>query len=281
MVRNLPNQSGFGVKPKHWADIISGQVTPAWVEIHAENYFGAAGRHAHALAAIAAICPISIHGVGLSLGSAQGISGDHLECLALLVERFEPAQVSEHLAWNAAGPYHLPDLLPITYDSVGLEITADNIARTQDRLRRTILIETPSRYDQREIDPLAEADFITELCAKTGCGILLDVNNIYISAQNLGFEPKTYLAALPNDRIGEIHLAGHDRDLNIEGLLIDTHRGPVCDAVWSLYQSALLRFGPKATLIEWDTDPPPAGILLEQAAHADRFIAECRLNHAA
>ncbi len=280
-MNTLPNKGGFGLKPKHWADILSGQVTPAWVEIHAENYFDAAGRHAHALSAIANICPISIHGVGLSLGSAQGLSADHLEPLARLVERFQPAQVSEHLAWNAAGPYHLPDLLPITYDSVGLEITAENIARTQDRLRRTILIETPSRYDQGESDPLAEADFITALCAQTGCGILLDVNNIYLSAQNLRFDAAAYLAALPLDRIGEIHLAGHDRDLNVANLLIDTHRGPVCDDVWSLYQSALMRFGPKPTLIEWDTDPPSARILMDQAARADHFIDGCRLTHAA
>ena len=280
-MRILPDRGGFGLKPKHWADIISGHVTPAWVEIHAENYFDAAGRHAHALNAISELCPVSIHGVGLSLGSAHGLSGDHLETLARLVDRYQPAQVSEHLAWNAAGPYHLPDLLPIKYDSIGLEITAENIQRTQDRLGRIILIETPSRYDQSETDPLAEASFIAALCAKTGCGVLLDVNNVYISAQNLRFDAQAYLSALPGDKIGEIHLAGHDRDLNIDDLLIDTHHGPVCDAVWELYQSALLRFGPKPTLIEWDTDPPSAHILMDEASRADGFIAQSQLHHAA
>ena len=280
-MRTLPDKGGFGLKPKHWADIITGQVIPAWVEIHAENYFDAAGRHAHALDAIVEICPVSIHGVGLSLGSAHGLSSDHLETLARLVARYQPAQVSEHLAWNAAGSYHLPDLLPVTYDSVGLEITAENIQRTQDRLSRAILIETPSRYDRSESDPLAEAGFIAELCAQTGCGILLDVNNVYISAQNLHFDANAYLSALPADKIDEIHLAGHDRDLNIDDLLIDTHHGPVCDAVWELYQSALFRFGPKPTLIEWDTDPPSARILMEEALRADGFLAKSRLHHAA
>lgn len=250
--------------------------------IHAENYFGASGAHHRALSAIADICPISVHGVGLSIGSAQGLDPDHLEAFANVVKRYQPTLVSEHLAWNAIGTVKFPDLLPLRYDDVALAVVIANIDQIQGRLGRTILIETPARYDALGQDPLTEAEFITAMAARTGCGLLLDVNNIFLTAQNLRFDPLDYLRALPLHLTGEIHLAGHDPDPLMPGLLIDTHRGPAADPVLGLYKIVLEMIGPRPTLIEWDNETPSAEILMLEAAKArDLMMQKVNQSHAA
>jgi uncharacterized protein (UPF0276 family) len=282
MSSSLGQQCGIGLKPNHWDDILLGRAKPAWVEIHAENYFDATGAYHRALSGIREICPVSIHGVGLSLGSAQGLDDSHLDQLAALVARYRPALVSEHLAWNAAGDWRLPDLLPIRYDETARVVLIENIDRTQTRLGRPILIETPARYSDLDQDPMAETDFINDIVKATGCGVLVDVNNVYVAANNLGFDARAYLRAMPWQQVGEIHLAGHDRDQLISNLLIDTHHGPVSDEVWALYRYALDLGGPKPSLIEWDTDAPATDVLMQEADKANQILAtKPGLTHAA
>lgn len=271
-----PPGCGIGLKPDHWPALIRGDARAAWVEIHAENFFDAGGLPHRALTAIRGHHALSVHGVGLSLGSAQGLDPDHLEALARVVARYEPALVSEHLAWNAVDGFRLPDLLPLPYDAESLAIVAANVAATQDRLKRSILVETPARYADLNQDPLAEAHFLTDLIARAGCGLLLDANNIHVSSVNLGFDALDYVRALPLDAVGEIHLAGHGADPLVPGLLIDTHGARVADPVWALYAEVLALTGPKPSLIEWDTDVPALAVLLDEARRAEDLMAAAR-----
>lgn len=218
--------------------------------------------------------PISLHGIGLSLGSVEGLDGAHLERIQRTVGRFEPGLVSEHLSWSLAGGTYLADLLPLPMTEEALDLVCSNVDRTQAFLKRRILVENPSSYLRFKHSSIPEWEFLAALARRTGCGILCDVNNIYVSACNHGWDASPYLAALPAQAIGEIHLAGHTvRQLDHGHVLrIDDHGSRVAPAVWTLYAEALERFGPVPTLIEWDTDVPVLDVLLDEAAQAARYL---------
>ncbi|MCA1972890.1 MAG: DUF692 domain-containing protein [Caenispirillum sp.] len=268
--------TGIGAKARHFADLAAARPPLAFLEVHAENYMGAGGPPHRWLDVLRESYPLSIHGVGLSLGSAGPLHAGHLDALARVVKRFQPALVSEHLAWCRSGETWLNDLLPIPYDEATLALLVDHVDETQDRLRRRLLIENPSAYVGWCGSTIAEAQFLAALAAETGCGILLDVNNLFVSACNLGFDPLAYLDALPPAAIGQYHLAGHHHRRLPEGgeIRIDDHGSPVADPVWQLFDAALRRFGPRPTLVEWDSDVPPLDVLLAEAARAGRHLAE-------
>jgi uncharacterized protein len=245
-----------------------------WLEVHAENYMSG-GPPAYLLDAVRRDYPVSIHGVGLSLGSSDGIDAAHLERLAGLVERIEPCLVSEHLSWSVNGGAYLNHLLPLPYTEEALAVVSRNVARAQERLGGQLLVENPSSYLRFLDSSIPEAEFLAELSRRTGCGILCDVNNIFVSAHNVGLDMGGYLDALPADAVGEIHLAGYAlNDADGHAVLIDDHGSRVAPPVWSLYAAALARFGPVPTLIEWDTDLPALPVLLEEAEVAARMLRE-------
>lgn len=245
----------------------------AWFEVHPENYMGG-GTPLMYLDAIRREYPLSLHGVGLSLGSADGVDVHHLSRLRRLIERVEPGLVSEHLSWSAIGGTHFADLLPLPLTEEALAVVCRNVEVAQERLGRTILIENPSSYLRYRHSTIPEWEFIASVAARTGCGILCDVNNIYVSACNHGFDARRYLRSLPAERIGEIHLAGHTLRKFNDGrsIRIDDHGSRVCREVWALYAEAVALFGRVATLIEWDTDVPPLAVLLEEARHAENIM---------
>jgi len=237
-----------------------------WVEVHSENFFADGGRQLQVLDAVRRDYGLSLHGVGLSLGGTDPLDSEHLRCLKRLVRRAEPALVSEHVCWSSAGGTILNDLLPLPYSHAALSHTAARVAAVQDFLGRRILIENVSSYLEFEGAEMTEWDFLVQLARSAGCGILLDVNNIYVSAVNHGFDAQEYLRAVPPELVGEIHLAGHTVT---DDILIDTHSAPVTGAVWALYRDALRRLGPVPTLIEWDAELPALDRLLAEAATAD------------
>ncbi len=245
----------------------------AWLEVHSENYFAPGGRAVAELDEVCRHYPLSLHGVGLSLGSTDPLDEQHLRKLAQAIARFEPMLVSEHLCWTSIGGIHFHDLLPLPYTEEALHHVTARIAAVQERLGRRMLIENVSSYLEFEHSAIPEWEFLREVAARSGCGILLDVNNIYVSAVNHGFDAQTYLDAIPARDVGEIHLAGHTRrELEDGTILIDSHDQPVADAVWALYEYALTRVGPKPTLIEWDSDLPTLDALLAEAAKADTHL---------
>ncbi len=218
--------------------------------------------------------PLSLHGVGLSLGSAEGVDRRHLGRLRALVERLEPALVSEHLSWSVAGGAYLNHLLPLPYTEEALDVVCRNVDRVQGELGRAILVENPSTYLRFADSPIPEPEFLTELARRTGCGLLCDVNNVFVSAHNLGWDAAAYLDALPAEKVAEIHLAGHAaNDADGQVILIDDHGSRVPENVWALFRRALTRFGPLPTLVEWDTDIPSLDVLLGEAREADRLLA--------
>ena len=260
--------SGIGLRSPHVAEVLVTRPAIGWLEVHAENYMGG-GPAVRALERIRREYPVSIHGVGLSLGAADGVDAGHLERLAGLVDRIQPMLVSEHLSWSTIGGAYLNHLLPLPYTDETLAVVYANVARAQDRLRRRLLVENPSSYARFEHSPIAEAEFLNELARRSGCGLLCDVNNIYVSCRNLGDDPAAYLDCVDPAAVEEIHLAGHAvNDADGQPILIDDHGSRVTDAVWRLYARGLARFGPVATLVEWDTDIPPLAVLLEEAATA-------------
>jgi hypothetical protein len=252
----------------------------AWFEIHPENYMSA-GLARDCLEDIRARYPISFHAVGLSLGSSDPLDTEHLARLARLADEIGPGLISDHLAWSTVGGTYLADLLPLPYTEEALDLIACNIDRVQDVLRRRLLIENPSRYLSFTHSTLSEAEFLAELARRTGCGLLCDVNNIYVSACNLGLDPVSCLDGLPADAIGEIHLAGHAVHTAASGLLrIDDHGAAVAPQVWQLYARALERFGPVPTLIEWDTNIPAFATLAGEATKAQSLLdAACSRRH--
>lgn len=274
---------GIGLKSQHYAKILADTPPVSFFEIHAENYMAQGGAHHRFLGDIAQNYPLSVHGVGLSLGSVDGIDGAHLERLAAVIERYKPCLVSEHLAWSMSEGTYLNDLLPIPYSQDSLSLVADNVARTQDRISRQLLIENPSSYMAFDSSTLLELDFLVALTEKTGCGLLVDVNNIYVSASNNGWSAENYIDNIPAEMVSEIHLAGHSVR-NVEGttLRIDDHGSPVCDAVWSLYSRLIARIGMRATLVEWDNDIPELDVWVGQAktakATAERAVAKGTLS---
>ena len=236
-----------------------------WLEVHSENYFGAGGQPHAFLEALRADYPLSLHGVGLGLGSTDALDVEHLRHLARVIERYQPGLVSEHLCWAAAAGRRLNDLLPLPYTEEALDHVCDRILRTQEFLGRQILIENISSYLRFSHSTINEWAFVAEAARRTGCGILLDVNNIYVSAVNHGFDPHAYLAAIPAYAVQEIHLAGYD---DSGECLIDTHGTAVSEPVWALYGEAVRSIGPRPTLIEWDTDIPALDVLLGEARKA-------------
>ena len=269
----LVPRAGIGLRAPHYRELLETRPDVGWLEVHSENFFGQGGQPLHLLERVREHYPLSLHGVGLSLGSADGISHEHLVQLKALAQRFEPALLSDHLCWGAVGGRHLNDLLPLPYTEEALDVVCSNIGRAQDFLAREILVENVSSYLQFAASSLDEWDFLGEVARRTGCGLLLDVNNIYVSAVNHGFDPLRYLDAIPAERVREIHLAGHDSN----GLcLIDTHGNRVSEPVWNLYGEALSRVGARPTLIEWDTDLPSLDTLLDEAGKAEDILAQWR-----
>ncbi len=265
----LPDQAvGIGLRQPHYRDVFERQPPLGFLEVHSENFFLDGGASMHALERARASWPISLHGVGLSLGSADAPAERHLARLQRLVERIEPAVVSEHLCWGSVGAVHFNDLLPLPLTHEALALLVDRVDRVQNRLGRPLLVENVSAYVQYRDSEMTETAFLAALARRSGCGILLDVNNLYVNAVNFGFDPVAGLAELPADAIGQMHLAGYTV---AEGCLIDTHGSRVSPAVWSLYAEACRRFGPKPTLIEWDTDLPALDVLLDEAAAAGRI----------
>jgi hypothetical protein len=261
---------GLGLRAPHVREVLSTRPRIGWLEIHAENYF-TLGPASAQLETIRQDYPVSLHGVGLSLGSAEGLSPSHLARLADLARRSEPFLISEHLSWSVTDDVYLNDLLPLPYTEEALDIVAGNIDRAQEALGRRILIENPSRYLRYRHSTLSEPDFLTELVRRTGCGILCDVNNIFVSAKNLGLDAASYIAALDPASIGEIHLAGHSQcERGGRTILIDDHGSEVNLLVWALYHLAIERFGLVPSLIEWDTDIPDLATLLAEARRAER-----------
>jgi uncharacterized protein (UPF0276 family) len=266
--------SGIGLRAPHVADILARRPAVGWLEVHAENYMGG-GPIVQALERLRGDYPLSLHGVGLSLGSAGGLEWSHLERLGRLVERVQPALVSEHLSWSTTGGVYLNHLLPLPYTDEALDVVAENVARAQDRLGRRLLIENPSGYLRFRGTSIPEPEFLNVLAQRTGCGLLCDVNNVYVTCANLGGDSAAWLDALDASAVGEIHLAGHAvNDADGRAILIDDHGSPVSDPVWTLYERALARFGPTPTLIEWDTEVPGLDVLLGEAAKAERRLAK-------
>jgi len=268
---SLPARTGLGFKPFHLRDALADESPAAFVEVHAENYFGAGGPPHRQLEAITARLPLSVHGVGLSLGGADRPDPAHLNNLRHLLDRYRPAAFSEHLAWSGFEGEYQADLLPPLRTPRHLQRVCEHIEETQQALGRALLLENPSSYVELAANTLGEAEFLRLLHERTGCGLLLDVNNLYVSSENLDFDPKEWLDALPLEAIGEIHLAGHTRDTDLR-VLIDDHGSPVCDAVWRLYADVIARTGARPTLIEWDTDPPEWATLKREASLADRIL---------
>jgi uncharacterized protein len=271
----IPAKAGIGLRFQHHQAVLDVSPDVAWMEIHTENYMGG-GTPLRYLDAIRRDYPISLHGVGLSLGSAEGLDAAHLERIRRVAERVEPALMSEHIAWSIANSTYLADLLPLPMTEEALDVVCRHVDQVQNHVKRRILVENPSTYLRFQHSTIPEWEFMTAVAERAGCGILCDVNNIYVSAHNHGWDASTYLAALPPAAIGEIHLAGHSvRSLPDGGTLrIDDHGSHVIAEVWALYREALARFGPVPTLIEWDTDVPPLDVLLGEADHAGALLAQ-------
>jgi uncharacterized protein (UPF0276 family) len=268
--RPIPSCSvGIGLRSPHVSEIAATRPELAFLEVHAENYM-AETPALDRLLELRRDYPVSLHGVALSLGSAEALDRSHLSRFKALIERIEPMLVSEHLAWSAIGGAYLNDLLPLPYTEASLDLFCRRVEEAQEALGRRLMIENPSTYLRYRHSPIPEAEFITEIAHQTGCGILCDVNNIHVSAWNFGFDPIAYLEALPIEAIGEIHLAGHHIAEDVD-ILIDDHGSRIAKPVWELHAAALRRFGPVPTLIEWDTNLPALDVLLDEAHHAEEL----------
>jgi uncharacterized protein (UPF0276 family) len=267
---DLPTLPGVGYKAQHFPALLDDPGPVGWIEIHAENYMGGGGRPLAQLRALKERFPVSVHGVGLSIGGEGRLDAEHLGRLAQLVGWLAPASFSEHLAWSTHEGAFLNDLLPLPYTAGTLARVADHVDEVQEALGRRMLLENPSSYLAFAESTMSETEFLAELVRRTGCGLLLDVNNVFVSSVNLGTEPQAYIDDFPLAAVGEIHLGGHDEDADEDGapLLIDSHGREVADPVWALYAYALDRGGLRPTLIEWDTDVPPWPVLREEAARA-------------
>ncbi|HEX7982919.1 MAG TPA: DUF692 family protein [Duganella sp.] len=266
---------GVGLRAPHYRQFLEQRPDAAWLEVHTENYLDQSGWDYHVLQALRRDYPVSLHGVGLGLGSARGFSEGHLDSVRSLVARVEPVLVSEHLCWGAVGDRHLNDLLPMMLDDAALDLLSARIGRVQDALKRQLLLENVSTYVRFHRDAMSEADFLAALAARTGCGLLLDINNLYVNQCNHGEDALAAIAAIAPGMVGEMHLAGH---LVTPQAVIDHHGATVADPVWRLYQAALQRFGAVPTLIEWDTDIPELAVLLAEAAKADALLRQYALS---
>jgi uncharacterized protein (UPF0276 family) len=261
--------AGIGLRTPHVREVLARRPPVAWFEVHSENYFADGGPALAALDRIRADYPLSLHGVGMSLGSIDPLDREHLAKLARLIARMEPALVSEHLCWSGVGGRHLNDLLPLPYTEEALVHVVARVAELQETLGRELLVENVSTYISFAEATIPEGEFVAAVARRTGCRLLLDVNNIHVNAVNHGFDPDDYLAAIPGAAVAEIHLAGFDAT---GGCLIDTHGARVAPAVWALYERAIARFGPRPTLIEWDVDIPAFAVLQDEAATAQSIL---------
>ncbi len=273
-ITRLPQRAGVCFKHQHYDGIVQDQPDVGWFEVHAENYLGAGGKPFQMLSWIRERYALSIHGVGLSIGSHNGLDANHLARVAALVERFEPHSFSEHLAWSTHDNRFYSDLLPVPYNRETEDTVCAHINQVQDTLKRPMLLENPSNYLSLNTSTLSEAELLNNIVRRTGCGLLLDVNNVYISARNIGYSAEDYIRSLPTDRIGEMHLAGHlvdDAD-PADPLLIDTHDRAVCDDVWALYAFALETCGATPTLIEWDSNLPEWAELAADMQRAESLL---------
>lgn len=272
---NQEPTAGLGLKPQHYRDALEASVDGLWFEVHPENYMCDGGPRLAWLQAIRERRPLSLHGVGLSLAADEDPDTEHLRALRALADRFEPFVVSEHLAWSTRRAKYQPDLLPFPRTREALDRIVSNVGRTQEALDRTILIENPSLYLPLNGHELGEVDFLTQLAQRTGCGLLVDVNNVHVSANNLGFSATDYLDAIPGGAVGEIHLAGHAYDEELgAALLIDSHGAPIAEAVWDLYLHLIDRIGPRPTLIERDDNIPDFADLLAERSRAHHFLTQ-------
>lgn len=272
----LPYRAGLGLKTEHFTEVLETRPDIGFFEVHAENYMVAGGPFHHYLGLIRAQYPLSLHGVGLSIGGEGPLDREHLARLATLIERYQPQSFSEHLAWSSHGPVFLNDLLPLAYDASTLERVCAHVDQVQSTLKRPMLLENPSTYLQFQRSTLDETDFISEIVRRTGCGLLLDVNNVYVSCINHQRDPLTYIDALPLHAVGEIHLAGFAEDTDSLGdrLLIDDHGAPIDNAVWQLYAQVLARTGAVATLIERDNHVPAFSVLQAEARQAEGYLSQ-------
>lgn len=279
----LPARAGTGFKPAHFSAIVAAPQPVGFFEVHAENYMGDGGPPHAWLTRLRADYALSVHGVGLSIGGDQPPDAAHLARLARLCARYQPERFSEHLAWSSHDTAFLGDLLPLPYTTQTLRTVAGHIDRVQQALGRQMLLENPATYLRFAASTWAETDFLAELVRRTGCGLLLDINNVWVSAANHGFSAAAYLAAFPLAAVGEIHLAGHHAgtDDNGHALLIDAHDSPVADPVWALFAGVIARAGPLPTLIEWDNDVPDWPRLLAEATAADAILQRHRAQTAA
>ena len=273
--QNLPARSGVGYKPQHFDQILTDPGPVSWLEIHAENYMGAGGRPLAQLRHLAERFAISVHGVGLSIGGEGPLDLAHLARLKTLCDWLNPASFSEHLAWSTHEGSYLNDLLPLPYTPATVTRVCDHIDQVQTVLGRRMLLENPSTYIAFSETTMAETEFLAEITRRTGCGLLLDVNNVYVSAVNQAYDPIDYIRAFPLQHVGEIHLGGHEEDADDHGarLLIDSHGAAVVDPVWSLYAQTIALSGPKPTLIEWDNDVPDWPVLRAEAAMVAQILA--------
>ena len=272
----LPSRAGLGLKTEHFTEVLETRPDIGFFEVHAENYMVAGGPFHHYLGLIRAQYPLSLHGVGLSIGGEGPLDREHLARLATLIERYQPQSFSEHLAWSSHGPVFLNDLLPLAYDASTLDRVCAHVDQVQSTLKRPMLLENPSTYLQFQRSTLDETDFISEIVRRTGCGLLLDVNNVYVSCINHQRDPLAYIDALPLHTVGEIHLAGFAEDTDSLGdrLLIDDHGAPIDNAVWQLYAQVLARTGAVATLIERDNQVPAFSVLQAEARQAEGYLSE-------
>lgn len=270
----LPDAPGVGYKPQHFSELLAEPGPVSWLEIHAENYMGQGGRPLAQLRHLAERFAISVHGVGLSIGGEAPLDAEHLERLRHLMAWLTPASFSEHLAWSTHDTQFLNDLLPLPYTEATLARVCAHIDQVQDVVGRRMLLENPSTYLAFAETTMAEVQFLDEIAQRTGCGLLLDVNNVFVSATNQQTDPISYLDAFPLEHVGELHLGGHDEDRDETGapLLIDSHGRAVVDPVWALYAHTIARGGPKPTLIEWDTDVPDWPILRAEAERAATIL---------
>ena len=270
----LPAKAGVGLKPQHFRDVLETRPDIGFFEVHAENYMVDGGPFHHFLGRIRDLYPLSLHGVGLSIGAEGSLDEAHLDRLDALIKRYQPASLSEHLAWSSHGEVFFNDLLPVPYDRATLDCVCDHVDRVQERLQRQMLLENPSTYLEFEASTMDEAAFLSEVIRRTGCGLLLDVNNVHVSCTNHSRDSLDYISSLPLETVGEIHLAGFatDRDAAGAPLLIDSHGSPVDEAVWSLYAAVLARTGPMPTLLERDNHVPSLATLLNEAQRAEDLM---------
>jgi uncharacterized protein len=277
----IPVTAGIGLRFTHHRHVLETTPAVAWFEVHSENFFGG-GTVRQTLLNVRRHYPLSLHGVGLSLGSAEDLDAKHLQRLAELVRMVEPALISEHLSWSVVGGEYLADLLPLPMTEEALQVVCRHVQQMQEALRRQILIENPSTYLQFSHSSIPEWEFIAEIARRSGCGLLCDVNNIYVSARNHDWDADLYLKHLPANAVAEIHLAGHAVRRLDSGrtIRIDDHGSRVAPEVWSLYERALRLFGPKPTLIEWDTDVPAFEVLLDEAGQANERLRTAHRSHA-